>query len=91
MENRLSLQEVNLGASCLSCLSISSRLGGLRVEGLYTTEEIQVCCPPSCRGGAEWFCPDSPTAMSLAWKATWSTRTSPPGRRIGMDNGAFKG
>lgn len=42
-------------------------------------------------GGGEWFCPDSPTAMSLAWKATWSTRTSPPGRRIGMDNDAFNG
>lgn len=42
-------------------------------------------------GVGNGFAQSSSTAVSLAWKATWSTRTSPPGRRIGMDNGAFNG
>lgn len=42
-------------------------------------------------GGGNGFAQSSSTVVSLAWKAIWSTRTSPPGRRIGMDNGAFNG
>lgn len=78
-------------APSLSAACQSGERGGWRS---FTPQRKSGCSAAHLlvgEGGGNGFAQSSSTVVSLAWKATWSTRTSPPGRRIGMDNGAFNG